>query len=286
MADENGQVVAPREPTPIIISPDGEQGPKSTVDVIRPAFARNNTQIRIVSESNSHGGSMAPPTLDTLLIPGRRALEDDAITLNDIPMLASRSGHPRSPLDSAPLMAQLSSSEALIVRHFALLQVAKTGIGHLIELDDVIELLDTRKNQWWNKIFKGQGKKDQKRKGIFGVPIEMLIDRTGSDSQLGCNPNAQLRVPEFIEDIISTMRQQDMAVEGIFRKNGNIRKLQNLADALDKDSAAVTLADENPVQLAALLKRFLREMPDPLLTFRLHKLFCAAASEFYYIELN
>jgi hypothetical protein len=28
-----------------------------------------------------------------------------------------------------------------------------------------------------------------------------------------------------------------------------------------------------------LLKRFLREMPDPLLTFRLHKLFCAAACE-------
>lgn len=70
-----------------------------------------------------------------------------------------------------------------------------------------------------------------------------------------------------------------MSVEGIFRKNGNIRKLQQLSEALDKDTTAVNLSEENPVQLAALLKRFLREMPDPLLTFRLHKLFCAAACE-------
>jgi hypothetical protein len=70
-----------------------------------------------------------------------------------------------------------------------------------------------------------------------------------------------------------------MAVEGIFRKNGNIRRLQQISEALDKDTTNVNLSDENPVQLAALLKRFLREMPDPLLTFRLHKLFCAAACE-------
>jgi hypothetical protein len=279
MADENGQMVAPRDSTvPVVIPPGGEQ---AVVDVIRPAFARNNTQIRIVSQTNAiEDGSPEPPSREvsssTLMIPGRRVQEDDAITLNDIPMLASRS-HPRSPRD---LVASLSPLEALIVRHFALLAVCKTGIGHLVEIDDVIELLDSRKNQWWNKIFKGQSKKDQKRKGIFGVPIEYLIDRTGSDSQQGCDPNVQLRVPEFIEAIVSSMRQQDLAVEGIFRKNGNIRKLNALVEALDKDSTSVVLTDENPVQLAALLKRFLREMPDPLLTFRLHKLFCAAAGKF------
>ena len=42
--------------------------------------------------------------------------------------------------------------------------------------------------------------------GVFGVPIEILVERTGSDSQQGAS-NAHLRVPEFIEDIISTMRQ-------------------------------------------------------------------------------
>ena len=69
-----------------------------------------------------------------------------------------------------------------------------------------------------------------------------------------------------------------MSVEGIFRKNGNIRRLKDMVDALDRDPTTVSLADENPVQLAALLKKFLRDMPDPLLTFRLHRLFCQSQS--------
>jgi RhoGAP domain len=65
----------------------------------------------------------------------------------------------------------------------------------------------------------------------------------------------------------------DMSIEGIFRKNGNIRRLKELTDALDRDPASVDLSSDNPVQLAALMKKFLRDMPDPLLTFKLHRLF-------------
>lgn len=68
----------------------------------------------------------------------------------------------------------------------------------------------------------------------------------------------------------------DMSVEGIFRKNGNIKRLNQVAEAMDRDAASVNLVDDNPVQLAALLKKFLRDLPEPLMTFKLHKLFCAA----------
>jgi len=68
-------------------------------------------------------------------------------------------------------------------------------------------------------------------------------------------------------------------VEGIFRKNGNIRRLKELTDAIDRDPSSVDLTTENPVQLAALLKKFLRDLPDPLLTFRLHKLWNSAVGE-------
>lgn len=70
-----------------------------------------------------------------------------------------------------------------------------------------------------------------------------------------------------------------MSVEGIFRKNGNIRRLRDLAEAIDRDPEAVDLTTDNPVQLAALLKKFLREMPEPLLVFKLHKLFVASQCE-------
>ncbi|KAK8843361.1 hypothetical protein IAR55_007018 [Kwoniella newhampshirensis] len=279
MADENGQVVSARSVgplTPVASVPDiraevdlDDPPNSATVDVLRPPFARNNTQVMIINENaDDDPNAMGMPNI---------APEDDAITLGDIPMLAEQSARDRDFAEDKTLLSSLNPLQSLILKHFALLQLQKTGLGHLIELDEVLDLLEVRKNQWWNKIFKGNAKKDQKKKGVFGVPIEILVERTGSDSSLGAS-NAQLRVPEFIEDIISTMRQMDMAVEGIFRKNGNIRKLQQLCDALDKDTTAVNLQDENVIQLAALLKRFLREMPDPLLTFRLHKLFCAAAS--------
>lgn len=72
-----------------------------------------------------------------------------------------------------------------------------------------------------------------------------------------------------------------MSVEGVFRKNGNIRRLKDLSEALDRDASAVNLSDENPVQLAALLKRFLRDLPDPLLTFKLFHLFIATQREYF-----
>ncbi|KAL1406000.1 Rho-type GTPase activating protein Rga1 [Vanrija albida] len=281
MADANGQVVPARDaaPTPTITTPT-----VGVEQVIRPPFARNNTSVRIISETAPVTTQPLASESQDVLTPlntstPRRVQEDDAITLSDIPMLAKQSIHPRSPHDSTPLLAELTPLQALILRHFSLILLQKTaGLSEHANADEIIDLLDARKNQWWNKLFKNNAKKDQKKKGIFGVPLEILVDRTGSDSQQGANPNVTLRVPEFIEEIISTMRQMDMAIEGIFRKNGNIRKLQLIAEQLDKDYSSVTLSEENPVQLAALLKRFLREIPDPLLTFRLHKLFCSAAT--------
>jgi hypothetical protein len=71
-----------------------------------------------------------------------------------------------------------------------------------------------------------------------------------------------------------------MSVEGIFRKSGNIRRLKQLTEAIDRDPSSVDLTQDNPVQLAALLKKFLRDLPDPLMTFKLHRLFIASQCTF------
>lgn len=207
MADANGQVVPAREPVEPVIRPpvDVDKGEAAQVDVIRPPFARNNTSVRIVSETPEQPESLIPESNEPYQLSPRRVQEDDALTLNDIPMIVKSTR--KSPMDSMPLMAGLNNLDSLIVRHFALLQLQKTGIANVIDLDEVHELLDSRKNQWWNKLFKGNAKKDQKKKGIFGVPIELLVERTGSDSQQGAS-NVVLRIPEFIEEITSTMRQQ------------------------------------------------------------------------------
>jgi hypothetical protein len=109
-----------------------------------------------------------------------------------------------------------------------------------------------------------------------------LVEKEGgTESSHGVGPGA-LRIPAVVDDAVSAMRQMDMSVEGVFRKNGNIRRLKDLAELIDKKYESVDMTKENPVQIAALLKKFLREMPDPLLTFKLHRLWVAAQSECRY----
>lgn len=82
------------------------------------------------------------------------------------------------------------------------------------------------------------------------------------------------------DNVSNSNRPLDMSVEGIFRKNGNIRRLKELTETIDRDPSSVDLTQDNPVQLAALLKKFLRELPDPLMTFKLHRLFIASQCKF------
>jgi hypothetical protein len=42
--------------------------------------------------------------------------------------------------------------------------------------------------------------------GVFGIPLELLVERDGFDSTLGVTKQP-LRVPSFIDDLVSAMRQ-------------------------------------------------------------------------------
>ncbi|KAK7012274.1 LIM-domain-containing protein [Favolaschia claudopus] len=250
--------------------------PPDNQQVLRPAFARNNTEVMIVDESvpNSPAvGSEEQP---------RNPERDNGITLADIPQLMEvaqareeQRSLPRE--NSIPYIAELSALELAIVKHSALLALTRSALRDQFDLDELIEMVETKKSGFWNKLFKAGDKKNVKKKGVFGVPLELLVEREGSDSLLGATRET-MRVPSFIDDVISAMRQMDMSVEGIFRKNGNIAKLKRLTEDIDRDASAVDLTTDNPLQLAALLKKFLRELPDPLLTFKLHRLFIATQS--------
>lgn len=45
--------------------------------------------------------------------------------------------------------------------------------------------------------------------GVFGVPLELLVEREGADSLLGAS-RATLRIPSFVDDVVSAMRQMGM----------------------------------------------------------------------------
>jgi hypothetical protein len=173
--------------------------------------------------------------------------------------------------------SELTALEYFIVRHVAVLQMQPLLEG-VYTLEDLLSLIETRKQTFWTKLFKGEKQKNSKKKGVFGVGIESLVERDGVDCEQGIGPGA-LRVPGLLDDAINAMRQMDMSIEGIFRKNGNIRRNKELAEKIDAKETEVDLSKENPVQVAALLKKFLRDMPDPLLTFKLYNIFLASQSK-------
>jgi hypothetical protein len=188
------------------------------------------------------------------------------------------------PADSTGLktkkyFSELTALEYFIVRHVAVLSMEPLLEGHF-NLEELLSLIESRKPTKWNifgRAFNKENKKTGKKKGVFGVSLDYLVEKEGAESTHGVGPGA-LRIPAIVDDAESAMRQMDMSVEGIFRKNVNIRRLKEVADLIDNKYEQVDLSRESPVQVAALMKKFLREMPDPLMTFKLHRLFVISQS--------
>lgn len=180
--------------------------------------------------------------------------------------------------------SELSALEYFIVRHVAVLSMEPLLEGHFNQ-EELLDLIETKRPTFWGKFgkaFKPEAGKKPKgnKRGIFGVSLEQLVEKDYAESTDGIGPGA-LRIPVLIQDAISAMRTMDMSVEGVFRKNGNIKRLNDVKEEIDsKEMVDVDLTKENPVQVAALLKKFLRELPDPLMTFKLHKLWITSQSKF------
>jgi hypothetical protein len=183
-----------------------------------------------------------------------------------------------SALRSRRYFSELSGLEYFIVRHLAVLTMHPM-VESEFTLEELLGFIENKKpvNFWKNigKAFKNDGRKNVKKKGVFGVPLEVIIERDGAESTDGVGPGT-LRIPAVVDDIISSMKQMDLSVEGVFRKNGNIKKLGEIVEKLDKEEE-VDFSSTHVVQVAALLKRYLRELPDPLMTHKLYRLWLAAA---------
>jgi RhoGAP domain len=54
--------------------------------------------------------------------------------------------------------------------------------------------------------------------------------------------------------------------------------LKEQCEKIDNAPRNINLADDNAIQIAALLKKFLRDLPEPLLTNHLYDLFMCVTS--------
>ncbi|KAI8612854.1 Rho GTPase activation protein [Chytriomyces sp. MP71] len=179
------------------------------------------------------------------------------------------------------LLAEQSALDRISIRRMAVTQLENILGRKLPDLEmDSGNSSDTKVTVW-SRLMKGGnvGKKAAavpvKKSGTFGVPLAILVQDYGVETQLIFD-DATVRIPKFVELCIQRMRNLDMSVEGVFRKNGNIRRLKETAELFDLNPTLDRLDEESSIQVAALLKKFLRDMPDPLLTSKLHPLFIAS----------
>lgn len=188
---------------------------------------------------------------------------------------------------SRTYFSELSPLEYFKLKGLAVLQLGLLLDDNQYNQGELLDLIESKKNNFWGKIGFGKAKSKPKKtvvgaekpvtdKATFRQSLEYLVEKFGADCTEGVGPGA-LKVPALLENAITAMRSMDMSIEGVFRKNGNLKALRELEEEVDaKGVEQVDLNSKNPVILANLLKRFLRLMPDPVLTLKLYRLFMVA----------
>ncbi|XP_063242383.1 unconventional myosin-IXAa-like isoform X2 [Bacillus rossius redtenbacheri] len=100
---------------------------------------------------------------------------------------------------------------------------------------------------------------------VFGVPLHKLAVGDGN-------------VPVVVLRLITTIEMQGLYTEGLYRKSGVSSKVKELKALMEEGSSErVNFEGYHVHVLAAVLKSFLREMPEPLLTFDCYDDFLRAA---------
>lgn len=98
-------------------------------------------------------------------------------------------------------------------------------------------------------------------KPVFGVSLARLYERD------------QLAVPMVVYQCIQAVNLFGLGVEGIYRLSGSVPHVNKLKGMFDTDSSSPQLDFRNPENffqdvnsVAGLLKQFIRDLPEPLLT--------------------
>ena len=115
---------------------------------------------------------------------------------------------------------------------------------------------------------------------VFGVDLKDLKART----------NSKMLIPTVIQNTISHLDCFGLEIEGIFRKSGSASQIEYFKDQFDQGFQLlfITLcllylywtgvdvdlkSCPDPHTVAGLLKLYLRELPEPLLSFDLYDKF-------------
>ncbi|XP_061536557.1 rho GTPase-activating protein 7 isoform X2 [Phycodurus eques] len=106
--------------------------------------------------------------------------------------------------------------------------------------------------------------RDYKGRNVFGVPLQVIVQRTGQP------------LPQGIQQAMRYLRNQCLDQVGLFRKSGvksRIQALRQMNEASGADGGGVSYEGQSAYDVADMLKQYFRDLPEPLLTSKLSETF-------------
>nr|XP_037278939.1 ralA-binding protein 1-like isoform X3 [Rhipicephalus microplus] len=119
------------------------------------------------------------------------------------------------------------------------------------------------------KLVKKKKKAEKAEDPIFGVPLLTALEKNPSDDGI--------ELPAIVRECLDYIEEHGLTCEGIYRMSGVKSTVQQLRAAYNRHEQ-VCLSEHGPQVVASLLKQFLRELPDPVLTSELGPRFEEAAA--------
>lgn len=114
--------------------------------------------------------------------------------------------------------------------------------------------------RWKGSLSEQQEKVASPGIGLFGIPLHGLPLSESDEA-----------VPQFLVDICQFLSQH-LHTEGLFRKSGSVTRIKALKAKLEAGERCWDSA--LPCDVSSLLKQFLRDLPDPLITSQLQEPLC------------
>ncbi|XP_025029098.1 rho GTPase-activating protein 17 isoform X3 [Python bivittatus] len=145
-------------------------------------------------------------------------------------------------------MYNFISKEGDYARHFVSLLEAQADYHRkaLAVLEKVLPEIQAHQDKWTEKP-------------AFGTPLEEHLKRSGREIALP------------IEACVMMLLETGMKEEGLFRIAAGASKLKKLKAALDCSASHLDEFYSDPHAVAGALKSYLRELPEPLMTYALYE---------------
>ncbi|XP_056017736.1 rho GTPase-activating protein 45-like isoform X5 [Ostrea edulis] len=110
-------------------------------------------------------------------------------------------------------------------------------------------------------------RQSRRRNTTFGVDFQEQVEKSRS------------AIPSIVTKCLTEIEKRGILIKGIYRMSGVKSKVEALCSRFEKDPDSVNLDDEHPNVISNVLKLYLRQLPEPLLSFKLYSSFIQIAKD-------